>query len=176
VKSGITTVSSSVLCILAAVNGGSATPRLDLPSGFTATVYARGIDGASDLALQPDGTLTLRGDHERFEIAPPRGDAPVTVMRVAPELDAADSAMDPTALALQAPRFVRLRWDADSGELAYVLASHAGSRVPMPAQTLALARSLARKHDAQVALAPDGTVYFADSRAGAVWRIERTAL
>jgi hypothetical protein len=164
-----------VLCILAAVNGGAPEPCIELPPGFTATVYARGIDGASDLALRPDGTLTLRGDAEHFEITPPTDDAPVTVMRVATGLDAVGRLSQP-AVAVQAPHFVRMRWDARSGELAYVVTHHVAERMPVAPQTLALARTLARHHHADVALAPDGTLFFADSRAGAVWRIEHAAL
>jgi hypothetical protein len=175
VKSGITTVSSGVLCVLAAVHGGNTAPCLEVPPGFIASVYARDIDGASRLELRPDGTLTLQGHAEHFEIAPPTADAPVTVMRVATGLDAMDDATR-TSLAVQAPRFVRMRWDARSGELAYVLARDTARRLPVPPQTLALARALARRDHGDVALAPDGTLFFADARAGAVWRIERAAL
>jgi hypothetical protein len=166
-----------VLCVLAAVYGGDSTPSLQLPPGFTASVYARGIDGARELALRADGTLTLRGDAEHFEIAPPTEDGPVTVMRVATGLDAIVNASgSQAALAVQAPRLVQMRWDARSGELAYALAHETTARVPVAPQTLALARALARRDHADVALAPDGALYFADSHAGAVWRIERAAL
>ena len=172
----MTTVSSGVLCILVAVLGDPASPSLDVPRGFTASVYASGIDGARDLVVRPDGTLTLRGDADRFEIQPSTADAPVTVLRVAPELDEPRSA-DDAALAVQAPRFVQMRWDASSGELAYALTPAANATgIPVPAQTLALARTLAHRPDADVAMAPDGSLFLADSRAGAVWHIRRTAL
>jgi hypothetical protein len=172
VKSGITTVSSSLLCILAVVLGGPAAPQLDLPKGFTASVYARGIEGARDLGMRPDGTLTLRGDGENFEIVPPTADEPVMVLRVAAELDTTDAA-DPATLAVQAPRFVQLRWNAGSGELGYVLTPAAGAGIPVSPQTLRLARRLTRHHRADVALAPDGSLFVADPRAGAVWRVRR---
>jgi hypothetical protein len=176
VKSGITTVSSSLLCILAAVNAGTSAPSLDLPRGYTASVYASGLDGASRLDVEADGTLRLDLAHERIEIAPPTADAPVTVMRVAAELE--NTATAEATLAIQTPRLVRMRWDAQSGELAFVIARDdgVGAGVSIAPQTLALARVLARRHHADVALAPDGALYFADSRVGAVWRIERKTL
>lgn len=176
-KSGITTVSASLLGVLAIVQGGGAAPRLDVPRGFSADLYARGIPGARDLAVQPDGTLTLlgRAHRDRFEIAPPTADAPVTVMRVATELDAPGIAAD-AMLPVQAPNFVHMRWNAASSELAYALTPEIGRGIPIAPQTLALARSLARRHHADVALAPDGAIFVADSRAGAVWRIRRTML
>jgi hypothetical protein len=176
VKSGITKVSSSVLCVLAAVNGGRPASRLDLPHGFTASVYARGLDGASKIEIRPNGTLTLQGDGENFEIVPPTADEPVTIMRVAAGLEATVFDASVTALAVPAPRFVRMRWDARSGELAYVLARDAGAHVSVAPRTLALARALAERHHADVAMAPDGTLYYADSRAGDVWRIEPSRL
>jgi hypothetical protein len=175
VKSGITAVSAQLLCILAAVHGDDLSPRLDVPRGFAASVYASGIDGARDLDVRADGTLTLRSGDDRFEIAPPTADAPVTVMRVAAELDSAPAAHD-AAIAVQAPRFVRMRWDAASGELAYALTRADGAGIPVSPQTLTLARVLAHRHDADVAMAPDGSLFVADSRAGAVWRVRRTAL
>lgn len=176
-KSGITTVSASLLGILAVVQGGAGTPRLDVPPGFSADLYARGIPGARDLTVQPDGTLTLlgRAQRDQFEIAPPTADAPVTVMRVATELDAPEVVAD-AMLPVQAPNFVHLHWNAASSELAYALTPEIGQGIPVAPRTLALARSLARHHRADVALAPDGAIFVADSRAGAVWRIRRTAL
>lgn len=171
-KSGITTVSASALCILAAVLGDPAAPRLEVPAGFTASVYACGIEGARDIDMRADGTLTLRGGDERFEIAPPTADAPVMVMRVAAELDTAQAA-DRAMLAVQAPSFVRLKWNAGAGELGYVLTPAVGTGISVAPQTLRLARRLARHRGADVALAPDGTLFVADSRAGAVWRVRR---
>jgi glucose/arabinose dehydrogenase len=177
VKSGITTVSAGLLCILVAVQDGAIAPRLDVPRGFTANLYARGIPGARHLAVLPDGRILLqgRGRSDCFEIAPPTADEPVTVMRVATELDAPDAAADAT-LAVHAPNFVQLRWNAASGELAYALTPDAGQGIPISPQTLTLARSLARHRHSDVALAPDGTLFLADSRAGAVWHIRRAAL
>lgn len=160
--------------MLAVVNAGAPAPRLDVPRGFTASVYVRGIHGARDLGLRSDGTLTLSGGDRRFEISPPTADAPLTVMVVAPELDTPQS-VDNAALAVQAPAFVRLRWNAASSELGYVVAPDAGSRLRVPPQSLALARTLERRH-ADVAVAPDGTLYVADPRTGAVWRVRRSAL
>lgn len=171
-KSGFITVSSSLLCILAAVLGDAAAPRLDVPDGFTASVYALGIDGARDIDMRADGTLTLRGDGERFEIVPPTAEEPVMVMRVAAELDESADAQ-PAMLATRAPGFVRLRWNAGSGELGYELTPALGAGIPVSPQTLRLARRLARHHRADVALAPDGTLFVADARAGAVWRVRR---
>jgi hypothetical protein len=174
VKSGITTVSSSVLCILAAVNGGAPAPRLDVPHGYTARMYAQGLEGVSRLDVRADGTLTLDGTHERFEIAPPNADQPVTVMRVAAELDAAHA--DTAPLSLASPRLVQMRWNSRSGELDYVVLPAADRGVSVTPSTLALARRLANRRHGDVAFGPDGTLYFADSRAGAVWRIERSRL
>jgi glucose/arabinose dehydrogenase len=171
VKTGITSVSSGLLCILAAVHGDTARPRLDVPHGFTASVYARGITGARDLTLLPDGTLTLTSGGQRYEIAPPTADSPATLMRVAAELDRA-TGTDPATLATRAPRFVEMRWNAASGELAYSVNPGTGVRVDVPGPTLAFARRLARRH-AEVALAPDGSLFVADARAGAVWRVRR---
>jgi len=168
-----------VFCILAAVLGDGP-PRPDVPRGYSASLYVSGIDGARDLDVRADGTLTLRAGEDRFEISPPTADDPVTVMRVAPELDtppAANAALADSALAVNAPRLVRMRWDAASGQLAYALAPAKGTTgVRVPPRTLALARSLAHRHDAEVAMAPDGSLFVADSSAGAVWRIRRTAL
>jgi len=170
-------VSSSLLCILAAVQGGASAPRLDVPRGFTANIYARGIPGARDLTVLPDGTITLRGhaSRDRFEIVPPTDDAPLTVMRVATELDAPRSSSDGT-IAVHAPSFVQMRWNAESGEIAYALTPGIGRGIPISPQTLALARSLARHERSNVALAPDGTLFVADSRAGAIWQVRRDAL
>jgi hypothetical protein len=176
VKSGITKGTSSLLCVFAAVNGAGPASRLELPHGFTASVYARGIDGATGLEILADGTLTLQGDAERFEIVPPTADEPLTIMRVAAGLEDTVSDANATALTAQAPRFVRMRWNARSGELAYVLARDAGAHVSVAASTLALARALAERHHADVAVAPDGTLYYADSEAGAVWRIAPSRL
>jgi hypothetical protein len=177
VKSGITRVTSSLLAILAAVQGGTIASRPDIPSGFTASLYARGIPGARNLAVLPDGTLTLHGrvSRDRFEIVPPTDDAPVTVLRVAMELDAPRSRSDGTR-AVQAPDFVQMRWNAASGEIAYLLAPQIGRGIPVAPQTLALARSLSLHEHSDVALAPDGTLFVADSRAGAVWKIRRNSL
>jgi len=164
----------SALCVLAAAWDDGA-PRLDVPRGFTASIYASGIDGARNLDVRPDGTLTLDGRDDRFEIAPSTADEPVTVMRVAAELDASRGA-DVAALAARAPRFVELRWNANSGELRYALESAAGAGIAIAPRTLDLARRLARHHHANVAMAPDGSLYFADSRAGAIWRIRPTML
>ena len=174
-KSGITTVSASLLCIFAAVQGDDVSPCLDVPKGFTASVYVSGIDGARDLDVRADGTLTLRGEDEHFEIVPPTADEPVTVMRVAAELDAAGPTNE-TTVTVPSPRFVQTRWVAASGELAQALAPDIGACIPMSPQTLALARRLERQHNADVAMGPDGTLFVADSRAGTVWRIRRTAL
>lgn len=157
------------------MHGDEAAPRLDVPRGFNASLYASGIGGARDLDVQADGTLTLRGGKGWFEISPPTRDEPVTVMRVAAEL-ATRRAVNPATLAVRSPRFVRLRWDARSGELAYALTSADGAGVPVPAQTLALARRLDQRRDATATIAPDGSVFVADARAGAVWRIRRASL
>jgi len=164
-----------LLCVLVAARSDEAASRLDIPPGFTASLYASGIDGARDIDVRADGTLTLRGGEGQFEISPPTADEPVTVMRVAEEL-AAPRAIDPTTLAVQSPRFVRLRWNAGSGELDYALTADDGASIPLATQTLALARRLDRRRDADVAIAPNGTLFVADSRAGAVWRIRRAAL
>ena len=163
--------------MVAAANAGAPLPRLDVPAGFTASLYVRGIGGARDLDVAPDGTLTLRGraPDERFEIAPATDDRPLTVMRVAAGLGI-PPATDAATVAVRAPHCVRLRWNAASGELGYALASDVGRRVVVAPRTLALARALARHREAAVALAPDGTMFVADSRAGAVWRIRPTAL
>jgi hypothetical protein len=92
-------------------------------------------------------------------------------MRVAAELDRA-TGTDPATLATRAPRFVEMRWNAASGELAYSVNPGTGVRVDVPGPTLAFARRLARRH-AEVALAPDGSLFVADARAGAVWRVRR---
>lgn len=168
-------VCAGLLCTLASLPGDDAALRFDLPQGFTASVYATGIDGARDLSVRTDGTLTLRGGDGRFEIAPSTADEPVTVMRVAVELDD-PSAAERAALAVQAPRIVRMRWDAGSGELGYRLRGAADSIIPVPPQTLALARVLAHRSAADVALAPDGSLFVADAHAGAVWRIRPIAL
>jgi glucose/arabinose dehydrogenase len=150
----------SLGCLCAVAGAAPPSNGLVVPKGFTASLYASGIAGARDLAVAADGTLELngRGPGERYEISPATADAPVTVMRVATELDA-----------LEAPRIVRL--------FAYPLDSSA--RVPgarVAPQTLALAHALERQDFADVALAPDGSLFVADSRAGAVWRVRRTAL
>ena len=167
-----------MLCVVAAVEAGAPAPQLHVPQGFIASVYVRGIAGARELRLAADGTLTLRGtaQDDRFEILPPTDDSPATVMRVAAELD------DPrttgiATLAVQAPRFVRLRWNAKSGELDYTVAPAHAERVPVVApRTLALARKLARQPQADVAISPDGTLFVSDSHAGAVWRVRPTSL
>jgi hypothetical protein len=162
-----------VLCLV----GGAVpvTPPLDLPPGFSASLYASGIDGARDLHVRGDGTITLRGADDRFEILPATADQPVTVMRVAAEL-AAPRSTTPATLAVQAPRFVRMRWNSTSGELAYALASADGTSIPVSPHVLALAHALDHRPDADVVIAPDGSLFVADSRAGAVWRIRRSAL
>jgi hypothetical protein len=177
VKSGITSVSTSLLGIVAFMLGDTGVPRLEVPRGFSADLYARGIPGARDLAVQPDGTVTLRGraQRDRFEIAPPTGDTPITVMRVATELDARAIVADAT-LSVRAPNFVQLQWNAASSELAYTLAPQIGQGIPIAPQTLALARSLARQRHAGVVLAPDGAIFVVDSPSGTVWRIRRMAL
>ena len=176
-KSGITTLFSSLLCIVAAAQGGAIAPRPNVPRGFTANIYARGIPGARDLTVLADGTITLRGhgSRDRFEIAPPTDESPLTVMRVAAELDAPHSSGD-GALAVRAPSFVEMRWNEASGEIAYALIPKIGRGIPVAPRTLALARTLANQRYLDVALAPDGTLFLADSRAGAVWRIRPTAL
>ena len=173
--SGKAKVSLGLLCVLVAAHGDEAAPRLDVPRGFDATLYASGIDGARDLDIQADSTVTLRGKKGWFEISPPTPDEPVTVMRVAAELTA-PRAIDPTTLAVRSPHFVRLRWDARSGELLYVLTSAEGAGIPVSARTLALAHRLDQRRDATAAIAPDGSVFVADARAGAVWRIRRASL
>jgi len=177
VTSGITKVCASLLCVVAAVEAGAPAPQLHVPQGFSASLYVRGITGARELRLAADGTLTLRGTarDDRFEIVPPTDDSPATVMRVAAELD--DPRATGTATrAVQAPRFVRLRWNAASGELDYTVAPAHAERVPVAPRTLALARKLARQPQADVAIAPDGTLFVADSLAGAVWRVRPTSL
>jgi hypothetical protein len=151
---------STLASFFAVVQAAEPAPRLDLPRGYTASLYVSGIAGARDLAVAADGTLQLNGGAplDRYEISPPTADTPVTVMRVAPELDAAEP-----------PQAVRLF--AYSPE-----ARPGGSNVPVAPQTLALARTLEREAYADVALAPDGTLYVADSRAGAVWRVRRGRL
>ena len=166
---------SGLLCILAAALADDAAPRLDVPRGFAASVYASGIDGARDLELRTDGTLTLQGGDGRFEISPPTADEPVTVMQVAPELDA-PRRVEERSLAVQAPAFVRMRWDAGSGELAYAMPSPDVFGIRVAPQTVALARALSHRHDADVELAPDGTLFVADSRAGTIWRVRRSVL
>ena len=174
VNSGITRVFSSLVCIFAAAQGGDVAPRLDVPRGYTASVYASGIRGARDLDVRADGTLTLRGADARFEIVPATADAPLTVMRVAAELEAPVGSNEATAM--KSPRFIEMSWDGASGELGYALMPAEGAGIPVSPQTLALARKLAHHHAADVAMAPDGSLFVADSRAGAVWRIRRSAL
>jgi hypothetical protein len=176
VKSGITKV-SPLLCILALTQGGSVAPRLDLPQGFAASVYAQGLSGARNLTVLANGTLRLEGrtPEEIFEIAPQTADAPVTVMRVASGLDAPDAPAEAT-VAVHAPSFARMHWNAQSGELAYGLPRAASTGIPVAPRTLRLARLLASRHPANVALGPDGALFVADSRAGEVWRIRPTAL
>jgi hypothetical protein len=174
VKSGITKIWVSALCVLAAA-WDDAEPRLDVPRGFTASLYACGIDGARNLDVRADGTLTVDGGGDHFEIAPATADEPRTVMRVAAELDA-PAIRDVASLAVQAPRFVQLRWNADSGELGYTLRPDSAAGIPVAPRTLDLARHLAHRHHADVAMAPDGTLYVADAQAGAVWRVRPVAL
>ena len=146
--------------VLAVGQAAQPAPRLDLPRGYAASLYVSGIAGARDLALTADGTLMLNGGapHDRYEISPPTADTPVTIMRVAPELDAPE--------APQAVRLFAYSPDAGAGR----------SRFPVAPQTLALARALERETYADVAVAPDGTLFVADSRAGAVWRVRRVKL
>ncbi|HTU66064.1 MAG TPA: hypothetical protein VMF52_08950 [Steroidobacteraceae bacterium] len=169
------TVSAGVVAVLASLLGGSAgndAPHLLVPDGFVASVYARDLPGARALAIEPDGTLTLRGRRDTYEILPPRDDQPVTVMRVATELDDLDDAAAENAtLAVSVPGFVHLSWHADSSEIAYTVASGAGAGIPVPPRTLALARTLASARFTDVALAPDGTLFVADPRRGTVWQI-----
>jgi len=70
---------------------------------------------------------------------------------------------------------VQLRWNAVSGELGYGLTAARGAGIPVCARTLAVARALARHPAADVVLAPDGNLFVADARAGAVWLVRRTA-
>jgi hypothetical protein len=174
VKSGITRVFVGALCVLAG-SWNDAEPRLVVPPGFTASVYARGIDAPRNLDVRPDGTLTLDGGRDRFEIAPATADQPLTVMRVAAELDTLGR-RDGAGVAMIAPRFVKLRWNADSGELAYSLRPDTGARIPIARRTLDLARRFAQARKTDVAMAPDGTLYVADTRAGAVWRVRPARL
>jgi hypothetical protein len=174
VKPGITTASASLLYVLVAVQGGATAPRLSVPRGFAADLYVAGIPGARELMVRADGTLMLDGrtPRDRFEIQPSTADRPVTVLRVAADLTAPESAAN-AALVVQAPRFVQLRWDASSGELGVALPPAATTGIPISPGTLALARVLARRRGADVALAPDGNLFVADSRAGAVWRVRK---
>lgn len=154
-------VAPSVLAVLATVLGGADTPILDVPPGFIASEYVRGIPGAHDISVGADGTVRLRGHEGRevFEIVPPSGDAPVTVMRVAAELATRGPRTRITALAAPPPQGDAVTYD-----------------LPVAAGTLALARTFAREEFADVALSPDGTLYVADARAGTVYRVRRTGL
>jgi len=168
-------VSIALLCIFVAAQGDDAATRLDVPDGFSSSLYASGIDGAHDLDVRADGTITLRGAEDLFEISPRTADQPVTVMRVAAEL--ATSERDVAGMrAAASTHLVRLRWNARSGEIAYVLMPAHTAGVAVSAQTLALARHLKLRRDADVAMAPDGGLFVADSRAGAVWHIRRASL
>lgn len=160
-KSGITTVCSGLLCVLAAA---LAAPRIDVPAGFEASTYATGIAGARDVAVRPDGTVTLLGltARDSYEIDPPLDAGPVTVMRVAMELDA--DAHGPARMD-RAIQFASL--DTES-------ASSAPARaIPVEPRTLALAQALDDEATLDVAIAPDGTLYVADSNSGRVWRVSR---
>ena len=172
VKSGITTVSCAA-CILAALLHDA--PRPEVPRGFTVSLVASGIEGARDLDVRGDGTLTLRSGADRYEIRPSTASEPVTILRVAAELDVPRNT-DAASLAVQSPTFVRMRWDAASGELGYAVTPAEGTGLTVSPQTLSLARRLARRHDSDVALAPDGSLFMTDSRAGAVWHIRRSTL
>jgi hypothetical protein len=146
----------ALLGVFAALQGGAPSAPLDVPDGFAACVYARDIAGARGLHVDADGTLTVHGRErsEAFEITPATEGHPVTVMRVAPELEAADAAAQATALsdspAPDAPR----------------------TDIPVAAETLALARALERRALA-VELSPDGILYVADPHAGVIFRVRR---
>jgi len=71
---------------------------------------------------------------------------------------------------------MRVAAELDIPGAAHEASAAASVDIPVSAQTLALARKLAHRHDADVALAPDGTLFVAHSRAGAVWRIRRSPL
>ncbi len=132
-------------------------PPIEVPAGFASRVYARDIAGARDLRVDADGTLTLRGDSDYFEITPPRDDSPRMIMRVARGIET-DTHIQATALA--AP-----------------LAPQAPvTHIPVVPETLALARALARRHFTDVALAPDGTLFVSDARAGVVYQVRRIGL
>jgi hypothetical protein len=160
---GIKTVTSirigavTLLGVLAGVQVIHQAPAIEVPSGFDARIYARDIAGARDLRVGTDGTLTLRGDSASFEITPPRDDSPRMVMRVARELDR-DAVVQATALAAPMAPEVPI------------------TDVRVLPETLALARALARQSFTDVALAPDGTLYVSDARAGVVYQVRRITL
>src|SRR5262245_26475858 len=146
-------VGSLVLFGVVAMLPGGHAPMLDVPAGFTASIYARDLAGARDLRIAPDGTLTLRSGESRetVEITPPLDDAPKLVMRVATELESHAEALQVTALA--APLSLTRTTD-----------------IPVAPEIIALARRLARPRFADVALAPDGTLFVADARNGIVYQ------
>jgi len=147
----------TLLGVLAGAQVMHRAPAIEVPAGFDARIYARDIAGARDLRVDTDGTLRLRGDSESFEITPPRDDSPRMVMRVASEIQD-DTVIQATAravpLAPQAP--------VTNG--------------PVLPETVALARELARQRFTDVALAPDGTLFVSDARAGVVYQVRRISL
>jgi hypothetical protein len=145
------------LFVVAVAHAGDAKRSIDVPEGFTASIYARDLAGARDLRLQADGTLRLRADVATFEITPPRDDSPMMVLRVATELEQ-DASLSATALA--AP--------VDARPMTIPL--------PISMETLALARELDQQKSRDVALSPDGTLYVADARAGVVYQVRRKTL
>lgn len=147
----------TLLGVLAGVNIIHRAPAIEVPAGFDADIYARDIAGARDLRVDSDGTLKLRGDSAAFEITPPRDDSPRVVMRVATELEK-DATIQATALA--APLAPPAR----------------ASDIPVANETLALARALERRSFTDVALAPDGTLFVSDARAGVVYQVRRITL
>ena len=166
--------SALTACVLM-LGSHPAGPRFELPPGFELAIYAQDLEHITGIDMRADGTVILtRSDpRDRYEITPAHDDEPISVRRVAAELAPPDPALTQVADTQTGAR-VQFEWHPDSGELTLQPGAAqplAGRDIPSSPATLRLARTLATHPHTDVTLAPDDTLFVADTRAGIVYRV-----
>ena len=147
-----------------------------LPAGLERFEYARGFEQITGIEILADGTLlvTRQDPRDRYEISPAHDGEPLGIRRVAVELAPRDGAVAHAVVDTDARGFVRFEWHPDSGELTWAQSEPAqvpDRDVPLSAVTERLARGLATAPFMDVAFAPDGTLFVADTKAGIIYRV-----
>jgi glucose/arabinose dehydrogenase len=169
-------VALAMLAGIAGAAAGSNGPAVALPAGFDRIEYASGFEQITGIEMLADGTLvvTRQDPRDRYEITPAHDGEPLSIRRVAVELARRDQAVAHPVVDTRARSFVRFEWHPDSGELTWTQsepAQVAGRDVPLSAKTVRLAHTLATQPFMDVAIAPAGALFVADTKTGVIYRV-----